>query len=196
MSSIYSVYKVTNIINGKCYIGFATNYPNRKLRHKSSVKNSWCNDYNVLFHKAIRKYGMEYFIWEIIYQSQDKVHCLKDMEPFFIKEYNSYYKWENGGYNMTLGGDAPGEYVLTPARIKAYQAQIGKPLHGVESKLAISIGHKGKPRNDVKSNNIKYKSKTWLVPINNREIIVTNLKQFSFDNKLSYGFLRKISKII
>lgn len=60
--------------------------------------------YNDLFHKAIRKYGKDNFIFEIVYQSTDKDHTLCFMESYFINEYKSHYS--QNGYNMTLGGEA------------------------------------------------------------------------------------------
>jgi len=97
MSSIYSIYKATNTITGKCYIGFDSDWPNRQKSHKRSAKKT----NNTKFYNAIRKYGWENFNWEVLYRSKDKDHTLNIMEPYFIKENNSL----NNGYNMTIGGD-------------------------------------------------------------------------------------------
>lgn len=106
MTSIYSIYKATNTINGKVYIGFDSNWPKRKQRHLSDSSNEKSKGFNDVFHKAIRKYGKENFDWQIIYQSKDSKHCLKSMEEYFIKENNSYIYFNNSnGYNMTLGGE-------------------------------------------------------------------------------------------
>jgi group I intron endonuclease len=93
---IYSIYKIVNQINGKVYIGFDSNWPKRKYSHKYHIKNR-----NQHIYHAFRKYGWENFVWEVIYQSTDGKHCLSIMEPYFIKEYDSYYT----GYNETLGGE-------------------------------------------------------------------------------------------
>jgi len=94
--SIYSIYKSVNRLNGKVYIGIDKNWPTRRYAHKSKAKN---ND-GFHFHKAIRKYGWENFEWSIIYQTKDFEH-VKEMEKFFIKEFNSYFN----GYNKTFGGE-------------------------------------------------------------------------------------------
>jgi group I intron endonuclease len=94
--NIYSIYKATNKINGKCYIGFDSNWPNRKSYHKSFYKKQ-----NYKFYLAIRKHGFDNFQWELLYQSKDVEHTLNVMENYFIIEYDSY----NKGYNSTLGGD-------------------------------------------------------------------------------------------
>jgi group I intron endonuclease len=102
--SIYSIYKATNKINGKCYIGFATHWPKRKNGHKCCYKTE-----DNKFYRAIRKHGWNNFEWQLIYQSCDADHTLKIMEPHFIQEYNSY----NEGYNSTIGGEGLRGYVFT-----------------------------------------------------------------------------------
>jgi group I intron endonuclease len=93
---IYSIYKCVNSINGKVYIGIDKNWPTRRYAHKSKAKLN--NGF--AFHSAIRKYGWNNFVWEIIYQTKDYEH-LKQMEVHFINEHNSFLK----GYNQTLGGE-------------------------------------------------------------------------------------------
>jgi group I intron endonuclease len=97
--NIYSIYKATNIKNGKSYIGFDSHWPKRKSEHKSAAIRD--TNYNK-FYNAIKKYGWESFAWEIIYQSTDGHHCLHTMESYFITEYNSLAD----GYNSTRGGES------------------------------------------------------------------------------------------
>lgn len=90
--NIYSIYLITNKINGKKYVGF-TNDPKRRWKdHRSR---------NSVIGKALRKYGRENFSFEIIYQSKDAEHCLSVMEPYFIAEHDAF----NNGYNISTGGD-------------------------------------------------------------------------------------------
>lgn len=104
--SIYTIYKATNIINEKSYIGFASNLPKRISRHKTSFNNQTNNNYKSAFYSALRKYGWDNFTWEVLYQSKDKHHTLNEMENYFICEYKSYGGFVDcNGYNMTLGGD-------------------------------------------------------------------------------------------
>ena len=92
------VYKVTNIITGKKYIGYTKNLRERKNRHKYNAlhKNS-----PFLFHKSIRKHGWENFKWEVIYENDDDNYCLTVMEPLLIEENNTLTP---NGYNMDKGG--------------------------------------------------------------------------------------------
>ena len=99
MNKIYTIYKVENKINKKCYIGYDSNWPKRKETHFYRASSDKSKHYHL--HKAIRKYGWDNFDWQILYQSKNKKNTLKKIEPFFIKKYNSF----KNGYNETLGGD-------------------------------------------------------------------------------------------
>jgi len=137
MSSIYSIYKVTNTINNKVYIGFDSNWPTRKKEHFRESSTS-----TRIFHKAIRKYGWQNFEWEIIYQSKDRDYTLNVMEKYFIKEYNSF--GENG-YNMTVGGEGTfGFKISDDTRKLLSEKRAGKnnPNYGKTGKLSPIFGKK------------------------------------------------------
>lgn len=100
--SIYTIYKVTNLVNGKSYIGFT----------KHSVLERWQSHKDQafrmlkrssVFHCAIRKHGPENFRIDEIYQSFDKLHTLEEMEEYFIKEFETHFYY-GYGYNMNFGG--------------------------------------------------------------------------------------------
>lgn len=93
------IYKITNKINQKCYIGCSKTIEKRWNSHKSESVLEQFPQYNYSIHKAFRKYGLDNFSFEIIEEiSEDK---LFDREKYWIAFYNSY----NDGYNETLGGD-------------------------------------------------------------------------------------------
>jgi group I intron endonuclease len=104
MSSI--IYKITNTVNGKCYIGFTTKtLEQRWKRHLEDAFRKTPNDkyrYTQYFYKAIRKYGKDAWTLETIIHSND-IDFTKEMEKFCIAEYDSANP-ENG-YNSTLGGE-------------------------------------------------------------------------------------------
>lgn len=92
------IYKVTNIINNKIYIGQTIqDVKNRWYRHcsKSGISD---NEMNTHFKRAILKYGKENFRVEIIEICDSK--DLDEREKYYIRYYNSY----KSGYNSTLGG--------------------------------------------------------------------------------------------
>ena len=90
------VYKVTNIINNKIYIGKTVK--DLAVRRKQHESNS--NKPKYRFHYAIKKYGKENFIWEIIYRDDSELKLyLKESE--LISKYDS--RNINIGYNMVTG---------------------------------------------------------------------------------------------
>ena len=95
--NIYSIYKITNTDNNKCYIGFTGQKPEKRFKQHLYAFNK--TEYGI--HQAIRKYGRDKFSFEVIYQSTDRNHTKNTMEPYFIEEYNTYL---GEGYNGTKGG--------------------------------------------------------------------------------------------
>ena len=91
---IYSIYKITNTVNNKCYIGFTHNPKLRWKNHKNS------SHIRRPLYESMKKHGVDNFTFEILYQSDDREHTLLVMEPYYIELYNSY----NKGYNCTKGG--------------------------------------------------------------------------------------------
>jgi group I intron endonuclease len=102
------IYKVTNLINNKVYIGQTINFNKRKSDHLRNSKYSNLKCGNTLFYKAIRKYDKDNFKWEIIwkgffFKKKNQESLLDKREKYFIKKYNSHFL--NGfGYNMDYGG--------------------------------------------------------------------------------------------
>ena len=92
------VYKVINSINNKIYIGqtiHSLNY--RKSQHISSSKNK--NRHHSHLHNALKKNGVDVFIWEII-RICNNIEELNAFEQYYILYYNSVEK----GYNLKMGG--------------------------------------------------------------------------------------------
>ena len=66
-----------------------------------------------VFYRAIRKYGWDNLIWEIIdnASSEEELNC---KEIYWIDYYNTYIHANNSnGYNMTLGGDGANGFKFT-----------------------------------------------------------------------------------
>lgn len=91
------IYKVTNKINGKIYIGYATNFKKRKSIHRYNYLNE--NENTSYLHKSMKKHGWENFEWEIILEN-----ATLDDEIRLIEEYQSFHT-TGKGYNLTKGGD-------------------------------------------------------------------------------------------
>lgn len=98
------IYCYTNLITNRTYIGQTNNINRRKSEHLYSAYHENDSDYNLMFHKKIREYGIENFSFEILEEVEDLTSA-NDREIYWIKEKKSFIK-ENG-YNMTLGGNQP-----------------------------------------------------------------------------------------
>lgn len=148
---IYTIYKATNQITNKSYIGFSSDWQSRRREHKFNALSN--DNKNYAFYNSIRKYGFGVFVWEIIYQSKDKIHTLEEMENHFIVEYNTMYP---NGYNMKQGG--VGGNVSNDARIKISNQRKGI-VFSDEHKNNISISLTGKILTEEHKNNIRIGSK-------------------------------------
>lgn len=91
------IYKITNINNGKSYIGKSTNVKKRLQDHiKSSIGITSIADQPV--HHEILKEGIWNWIFEVIIYC-DKEH-LNDLEKYYI----NFFKTQEYGYNKRQGG--------------------------------------------------------------------------------------------
>lgn len=97
------IYKVTNLVNNKIYIGQTTQ--RLEIRKNQHYSDSDRQNFNMPFHRAIRKYGTDIFEWKIIDYANDK-ESLNNKEKYWISFYDSIDRQK--GYNVTIGGDAFG----------------------------------------------------------------------------------------
>lgn len=87
------IYKITNKVNGKSYIGqtrYTIEFRWKQHQHKKD---------NTYFHNAIHKYGIENFSIEVL--EECNIEDLNSREIYYIAKYDTF----NNGYNLTIGGD-------------------------------------------------------------------------------------------
>ena len=120
------IYKITNTINGKAYIGWSEK-PSRRFNNHRSADGS-CP----LLHKAIKKYGTHNFKFEVLCEDQ------LEKEDYYIQSHNTMVP---NGYNLRQGGYAPPVGIYRTDTMKAasrdgtQRALKGKTyeeIHGVE----------------------------------------------------------------
>ena len=98
------IYKATNLINSKIYIGQTINtLEYRKNQHFREAKSKRRN--TVYFHNALNKYGYDNFKFEEIDNASTQEE-LDDKERYWIKYYDSNNKCK--GYNLDSGGQSGG----------------------------------------------------------------------------------------
>jgi group I intron endonuclease len=129
----YFVYKITNLINNKIYIGKANNIKKRLNAHKTAARKKDPNDYSKI-HRAFNKYGEENFIIEELGQYSAEIEALQ-AEKEFIKNYNSTN--DLIGYNITEGGEGSSGFKhseeskekMSAIKKQAYLGE-GNPFYG------------------------------------------------------------------
>ena len=92
MKTYNYIYKITNNVNGKIYIG----------KHSTDKLNDYYMGSGVLLKKAKQKYGIENFTKEYL-AFCDTEDMLNFLERFYIKK----YKATEIGYNISDGGEGP-----------------------------------------------------------------------------------------
>lgn len=137
------VYKITNKINGKIYIGITNQGSGARYRHhwyESRIGESSA------LHRAMAKYGEENFTLEII-DFADTYDELKEKEKFYIKQFDS--KNRDKGYNLTEGGDGTfGKMHSEETKEKIRQKAIGRKA-SEETKQKMSEMRKGRPVSEL-----------------------------------------------
>ena len=92
------IYKITNIINGKSYIG----------QTSRTIEDRWKehlhNNHDIPLVRAFKKYGIENFKIECLEECSESM--VNERECYWISYYDTYYN----GYNATLGGDGRVQY--------------------------------------------------------------------------------------
>lgn len=179
---MFYIYKITNTINNKSYFGYSYDAEKRFLQHYTESYNKNQPSYKTILHRAIRKYGWHNFNKEIIYQSYCETH-IKESEEYFIRHYNTHYKF-GFGYNMTYGGEGTkGVFRNAVTRKRMSDAQLGKiKSEETKNKLFESMLRYGDKI-----------SKEWeITDPTGKTFIIRNLRRFCIENNLDQGNMMKV----
>lgn len=170
------IYKATNIINNKIYIGQTQNsLEQRKASHKKDFKTQ-----DSYFYRAIRKYGWENFKWEVIKDDIQTVEELNYWEEYYIKLYNTFDNKEKG-YNSLPGGL---NHTPTEEEKKRRSERVKGEKNPMYGKPGTWLGKKFSEEHKKKiSDSLKGQKKPWIENGNNPAArSVTNLTtQEEFD---------------
>ena len=106
-TKVSGIYKITNKLNGKVYIGQSKDIMHRfKYYQWSATTNSNYNDTNREIIKDMRLYGLDNFEFEIIASGEEYAESAIDRamaEQFYINKYKSNNP--KYGYNDSVGGE-------------------------------------------------------------------------------------------
>ena len=77
---VYAViYKYTNKLNGKTYVGQTINEDQRMKDHLKAARLEGNSQHHTPFHRALNKYGLENFDYEVIFRVRCPKEVAKDM---------------------------------------------------------------------------------------------------------------------
>ena len=202
---MYVVYKATNIVNNKIYIGATNNLKRRMNEHKNHAKKDKSR-----FHDAILEYGFSNFSFEVLYECENKKEAF-EKEVELIALYNTMR--DDIGYNEIKGGiggqthDVSGKN--NPMYGKVYtdeeRTSLSMKLKGriitQEHRDKISKGLKGKKKSETHVENLSKALKGNLPPnaisvsvinVNSNEILhFKSLAEMERTLKCSRGTLCK-----
>lgn len=191
------VYKATNINNNKVYIGITT----KTLEHRMKIHKKDSKRKDTYFYKAIRKYGWDAFVWEVI-DTANSIDELHEKEIYYISQYESFNNKEKG-YNTTSGGGSL--YKITDEERKARSERAkgeNNPMYGVpspmlgkkfteEHKAKISKALTGKKHPSTTGG--KNPAARIVINLNTNEVFDT-MKEAALKCKVSVDSIRQVCK--
>lgn len=139
---MFTIYKITNLINGKVYIGKTSNFKRRMSQHFDEEHST-----ESLIKNSIRKNGKENFKIDIIEETLNRQEA-KKLEEDYIKLYKSYKR--EFGYNIKIG-----EKHTPETKLHIGLAQIGEKNHMYNKRGKLN--KTSKPIVELKTNK-KYES--------------------------------------
>ena len=134
------VYKITNTVNNKSYIGISVHEPTQ-----GRIKKHLSGRGNRVIANAVKKYGKDAFTYEVL-EANVFDEFLPDLEVAYIANFNTVAPH---GYNLTHGGDhkIPCEETLRRMS-EAKKGKRGNP-HSAETRMKLSKLKKGKGHSEA-----------------------------------------------
>ena len=128
---MHYLYKITNQLSGKVYIGQTVNDKNRWIAHKSYAKNS--EETGQYIHRAMAKYGVENFTFDVIATCKTQEDA-DEAESILINQYDS--KNKEHGYNIKPGGNTAPHSEETKEKLRqATYRQIAEKGHPAAGRI-------------------------------------------------------------
>lgn len=126
---MHYIYKITNLINNKVYIGQTKDFNQRWRQHKLETKKAIPS---MIVNKAMKKYGVDNFIFEVIVSCLDQ-DAANDCEELIIIQEQSHITLDKG-YNVSNGGSTAPKTEAWRQKMKDHWAD---PEYRKKMKLAM-----------------------------------------------------------
>ena len=114
---MYTVYLVTNVVNGKKYVGMTKTTLKERMHGHRYYKGS-------SLYEPIQEYGIDNFIVEVLFTTENKNQAI-EKEIFFTLQFQSHKK--EYGYNIAIGSSYFGRIVSEETKEKLSKSLKGKP---------------------------------------------------------------------
>lgn len=130
------LYKITNLINNKVYVGITNDYKRRWREHKTN------HNPKSLIAKAIRKYGKENFSFDIL----DSGMSLEQSEIRETETIQLVGSLVPNGYNISKGGQITagtnnGRALLTTEEVQYIKSNRDKPMYELYDRFSEIISY-------------------------------------------------------
>lgn len=190
---MFYIYKITNIINNKIYIGKTNDVERRWKEHLKIAKAGEKDKRYSYLHASINKYSKENFIKTIL-NVFDSENDAFQAEKSFIKQLNAMNR--KIGMNLTEGGEGSSGYrhskenleKMSVSHIGQISWMLGKKA-SEETKEKQRIAHLGK----TQSQEIREKISKGLTGKPKPEGFAQNLREINTGKKLTKESREKIS---
>ncbi len=105
MTNKFVIYTITNLVNGKKYVGQSVQVSSRWINHRYALNAN--RHHSAKLQRAWNKYGEDNFVFDIVAQAET-VEELNELEQQYIAQFDSL----QNGYNVQEGGVLRGQNAI------------------------------------------------------------------------------------
>lgn len=159
---MWLIYKHINKINGKIYVGQTKFTMNKRWNEEVNTAFNSNQHSKYYFSNAIRKYGKDNWLHEIIEENIESQELSDIREIYWISEFKSNQK--EFGYNSTSGGGSMRITQEVKDKISKNRKGKGtgpKTIKHTENIRKSRIGNKHSEETKLKMSDKSCKNKTW-----------------------------------
>lgn len=179
------IYIITNLVNGKVYIGKTKNFYKRYYQYLYSIKTKDTRKINNYLLSSIEKYGIENFSFEVL--EFCSIELTSERELYWIEFYNSINR--DSGYNLRL--DSSTGMIVH----KDTSEKISNRLK-LEWETGIRDGHSDKLKASWEYRDRSVQSKLFSETLTKYKYIVTNTDGMSLEMYYKDLLKNKLNNVI